>query len=143
MSLILLVEDSQDLLELYAEIFEELGHRVVAAGDGIEGLALARQWHPDLVVTDWQLPRLDGAQMSRRMKESEDLRSIPILLQSSSPDPHCPWVSKFLSKEASLEALEEGVTRLLTMGDRLRAHGLERSFVETPASLSGSHEARC
>lgn len=143
MSLILLVEDSQDLLELYAELFEQLGHRVVAAGDGVEGLALARQWHPDLVVTDWQLPRLDGVQMSRRMRESEDLRSIPILLQSASPDPHCPWVSMFLSKAVSPEVLEGWVTRLLATGERQRAHGLERSLVETPAARSEAHESRC
>jgi CheY-like chemotaxis protein len=116
MSLILLVEDSQDLLELYAEVFEALGHRVVTAGDGLEGLALARQWHPDLVVTDWQLPRLDGVAMSRRMRESEDLRAIPILLQSSMPDPHCPWVSAFLSKASTLSELEGGIDRLLTGG---------------------------
>jgi CheY-like chemotaxis protein len=113
MSLILLVEDCEGLLEAYAEALEQLGHRVVTAGDGLQGLALAHRWHPDLVVTDWQLPGLNGVEMSKRMKESADLRSIPILLQSASSDPHCPWVSLFLSKAAPCEALEGEVAHLL------------------------------
>jgi len=124
MSLILLVEDSQDLLELYVDVLEQMGHRVVTAGDGLDGLALARQWHPDLVITDWKLPRLDGVEMSKRMRDSEELQSIPILLQSSSPQPpRCPWASAFLSKASSLEELEGCITRLLMEGrmPRVRA----------------------
>ena len=123
MSLILLIEDSPGLLEVYTQIIEQMGHRVIAAGDGVEGLALARRHHPDLVVTDWQLPRLSGVELSKRMRQSAELRSIPILLQSSSPDPHCPWVSMFLSKNSSREELERGIARLLA--------SLESGGVET------------
>lgn len=113
MSLVLIIDDSPELLEVYTYILEQRGHRVLTAGDGLEGLALAHQRQPDLVITDWQLPRLDGVEMSKQMRRSPDLRSIPILLQSSDPGPRCPWVSAFLSKSASLDDLERGVARLL------------------------------
>ena len=113
MSLVLLVEDSPDLLEVYTYILEQRGHRVLTARDGLEGLALAHRHQPDLVITDWHLPRLDGVEMSKRMRRSPDLRSIPILLLSSYPGPHCPWVSLFLSKSASLEDLERGIAQLV------------------------------
>ncbi|HZN93387.1 MAG TPA: response regulator [Myxococcales bacterium] len=117
MSLVLIVEDSPGLLEVYTYILEQRGHRVLTARDGLEGLALAHRWRPDLVITDWQLPRLDGVEMSKRMRRSPDLRSIPILLLSSSPDPHCPWVSLFLSKNASFDELERGIARLIARSE--------------------------
>ena len=52
MSTILLVDDEAEVLEVYSEVLELMGHNVVRASDGQQALELARQRRPDLVVTD-------------------------------------------------------------------------------------------
>ena len=66
MSTILLVDDEPDDLALFADVLELMNHRVVRARDGQEALELARARRPDLVVTDCQMPRMTGGELSQR-----------------------------------------------------------------------------
>lgn len=121
MSLILLVDDLPDLVELYTDILETLGHEVISAQDGVEGLRLARQYQPDLVVTDWHVPRMDGCELTRKLREDPSLRDVPVLMQSADPDPHAPGVNVFLPKPCDLEPLEDAIDSLLMLGEARRA----------------------
>ena len=59
-STVLIVEDDPSAVELLRLYLRRDGHKVLVASDGLEGLRLARKAHPDLVVLDLMLPRLDG-----------------------------------------------------------------------------------
>ncbi len=119
MSTILLVDDEPEILELYSEVLALMGHDILRACDGKQALGVARRWHPDLVVTDWMMPRMDGVELCRALSQAEDLRDIPIVMHSGSGDPHAPGVRAFLPKGCSLERFEQEVSRALTMGMRL------------------------
>src|ERR1019366_9265519 len=60
---------------------------VVTAGDGIEGLAHAVASTPDVIVADVWMPRLDGVEMVRRMKQIETLRRVPVLFLTGQTTP--------------------------------------------------------
>jgi CheY-like chemotaxis protein len=67
---ILIVEDNSDARESLRLLLESLGHRVLEAGDGFNGLALALRHHPDVVVIDLGLPGLDGYEVARSLRAS-------------------------------------------------------------------------
>jgi CheY-like chemotaxis protein len=113
MSTILLVDDETELLELYAEVLELMDHRVLRAHDGREALELAHERRPDLVVTDWQMPRMSGFELCQRLLLDEELHDVPVIMHSSSADPHAPGVRAFLSKCSELHEFEAVVKRTL------------------------------
>ncbi len=119
MSTILLVDDEPEILELYSEVLALMGHDILRARDGEQALSVARWRHPDLVVTDWMMPRMDGVELCSALSRAEELRDIPIVMHSGSGDPHAPGVRAFLPKGSDLEWFEEVVTRVLRMGSRL------------------------
>lgn len=76
---ILIVEDNEDNLMVYRTILEHVGYAVIEARDGEEGIARAREEHPDLILMDISIPRIDGWEATRRLKENEETRDIPII----------------------------------------------------------------
>ncbi len=114
MSTILLVDDEPELLDLYTEVLELMDHRVLRAHDGREALEIAHERRPDLVVTDWQMPRMGGFELCQRLVQDEKLHDVPIIMHSASSDPHAPGVRAFLSKCSELEEFEAVVNRTLT-----------------------------
>lgn len=77
---ILLVEDEQDLRELLGAYFDDMGYRVLLAGDGADALDLAEREKPQLILLDLNLPELDGLETCRKLKTGEETRSIPIII---------------------------------------------------------------
>ncbi|HEX8705864.1 MAG TPA: response regulator [Myxococcaceae bacterium] len=112
MSTIILVDDEHDMLELFTEVLEQMDHHVIRARDGLEALRLARETRPDMVVTDWMMPRMNGVELCQRMHEDARLRDIPIILHSSESNPHAPGV-RFIPKSSGLDEFEGLVRRLL------------------------------
>ena len=76
---ILIVDDEPDLLTVLKFGLEADGFDVIQASDGEQGLALARQHVPDLIVLDLMLPRMDGYKVCRALKFDERYRRIPIV----------------------------------------------------------------
>ncbi|QRO01103.1 response regulator [Archangium violaceum] len=109
MSAVLLVDDEMDLLELYTDVLEVMGYQVLHAHDGLEALELARKHRPDLIVTDWMMPRLDGVELCKRLLQDPELKAIPIILHSTRRAPWIPGVRYVLSKTCPLEEFEEAV----------------------------------
>jgi CheY-like chemotaxis protein len=112
MSTILLVDDEQDVLDLFTQVLELMDHRVLGARDGREALSIARELRPDLVVTDWNMPRMTGLELCHELHADERLSGIPIILHSTAGNPHVPGV-QFVPKSCALEEFEALVTRLL------------------------------
>jgi CheY-like chemotaxis protein len=127
MSTILLVDDETEILELYSELLELMGHSVLQAHDGEQALEMARQRCPDLVVTDWMMPRMNGVELCGALARAEGLQDLPIIMHSSSGDPHAPGVLAFLPKSGELEQFEAVVTWTLDNAPRL-SPGKERSL---------------
>lgn len=69
---ILLVEDDRQIRTVVEGYLQQAGYRVLSASDGIEGLTLARREKPALLVLDLMLPGLDGLEIARRLRASED-----------------------------------------------------------------------
>lgn len=77
---ILIVEDEADLSEILAFHLRRAGHTPLQAADGAEGWSLAKRERPDLVILDLMLPKLDGIEVARRMREEATTASIPIIM---------------------------------------------------------------
>jgi DNA-binding response OmpR family regulator len=76
----LLIDDEPDLVELVRYNLEKENFDVVAAGDGVAGLALADQRKPDVIVLDLMMPRLDGFEVCKRLRASDRTSQIPIIM---------------------------------------------------------------
>ena len=77
---ILLIEDHRDTRDVYGTMLRHSGYRVLEAKDGGEGVRLAREQKPDLVVMDLRLPFMDGWQATELLKEHEATAQIPVLV---------------------------------------------------------------
>jgi len=76
---ILVVEDNNDNMTLITDVLNSLGYAVIPARDGSEGLAAAQQHQPDLILMDLSLPVMDGWEATRRIKASEQTKTIPVI----------------------------------------------------------------
>ena len=74
---ILLVEDTPDLAQVITRELAANGYQVLHAADGLAALDVHAQHHPDLVILDWMLPRLDGLEVLRRLRQSA---ATPVLM---------------------------------------------------------------
>ncbi len=77
--LVLLVEDNDDIRAFVREQLQS-GYRVIEAEEGEAGIALAREAIPDVIITDVMMPKMDGYQMSRALKQDERTSHIPIIM---------------------------------------------------------------
>jgi CheY-like chemotaxis protein len=78
MKKILIVEDVELNVDLLTQLLEE-DYELTVAGDGAQGVAVAGQVHPDLILMDMSLPIMDGWEATRRLKSDQALKHIPII----------------------------------------------------------------
>ncbi len=78
MKKVLIVEDVEHNRDLLVQLLED-EYETCTAADGEAGLEMARQEHPDVILMDLSLPRMDGWEAARRLKADPDLRAIPIV----------------------------------------------------------------
>ncbi len=76
---ILIVEDNDLNMKLFHDLLEVHGYDIVQTKDGREVLRLAKEHRPDLILMDIQLPEVSGLEVTRWIKEDEELRDIPII----------------------------------------------------------------
>lgn len=80
---ILIVDDEPAVADLIEAVLKEEGYVVAIARDGPQGLMLARDWLPDLILMDVMLPGVDGATAIRRLKAQPATADIPIVVMSA------------------------------------------------------------
>jgi twitching motility two-component system response regulator PilH len=83
MALILIIDDSPTEVHVMQKALERHGYRTAVAGDGAEGIRLARQMHPDLIFMDIVMPGMNGYQATRTLVNDPDTRAIPIVMVTS------------------------------------------------------------
>ena len=104
MAIILIVEDRPIDRKLLATILRTRGHEIVEASDGKEALDALTQISPDLVVSDILMPRLDGYEFVRRMREIPELAATPVIF----------YTATYHEREARALAHRCGATDVLT-----------------------------
>jgi len=77
---ILMVEDQLDFLAVNKIFLERHGYQVVTAEDGLEAIRCAQECHPDVILMDFTIPRLDGIGATERIKSDPGTQGIPVIL---------------------------------------------------------------
>lgn len=115
MALILVVEDEPDLVALLADQLTLLGHQVLVATDGLQGLRLARESLPDLLLTDVIMPFMDGTEMLEQIRSHAETAHLPVIAFSALTDARTQarleslGIAGFLPKPYSFRELEERI----------------------------------
>ncbi len=81
---VLVIEDNAANLDLMTYLLRAFGHSVLIARDGEEGIAVATETRPDLILCDVGLPGLDGYGVARHLKSDATLRTVPLVAVTAS-----------------------------------------------------------
>ncbi len=76
---VLIVEDNELNMKLFHDLLEAHGYATIQTKNGLEALDLARAHRPDLILMDIQLPEVSGLEVTKWLKEDDELRSIPVV----------------------------------------------------------------
>ena len=76
---VLVVEDNELNMKLFNDLLEAHGYRVLKTRDGLSALDMARTHMPDLILMDIQLPEVSGIEVTKWLKEDDDLSAIPVI----------------------------------------------------------------
>lgn len=76
---VLVVEDNELNMKLFHDLLEAHGYNILQTKDGMEALRMAREHRPDLILMDIQLPEVSGLEVTKWIKEDENLKSIPVI----------------------------------------------------------------
>ncbi|QJD67049.1 response regulator transcription factor [Xanthomonas campestris pv. badrii] len=132
---LLVIEDNRNMVANLFDYFEARGHTLDAAPDGITGLHLATTQQYDVLVLDWMMPRMDGPEVLRRLREQHhsELPVIMLTARDELPDKIAGFragADDYLTKPFALPELEVRIDALLA-----RAHGRRRSKLLQVADL--------
>lgn len=83
---ILAIDDSPTILKILEVILKQAGYEVAVAHDGLEGIHLAKQVKPDLIILDFIMPKMNGFQVCKALRKDENFRTTPIILMSAKGD---------------------------------------------------------
>jgi two-component system alkaline phosphatase synthesis response regulator PhoP len=79
MARIAVIDDDQDLRRYVTRHLTRLGHSVLCAGDGFQGIELVEENRPDLIILDVMMPTLDGVETCKRFKAHAEIAQIPVI----------------------------------------------------------------
>jgi two-component system cell cycle response regulator DivK len=116
---VLLVEDDALSLKLMSDVLEAHGYHVTQATNGIDGLTMAREGSPDLIVMDIGLPAMDGVEVTRSLKADPSVSNVPVVAVTAYAMPgdeermRSAGCDAFLTKPLRFSEFVEVVGRLL------------------------------
>ena len=76
---VLIVEDNELNMKLFHDLLDAHGYKTLQTRNGVEALELAREHRPDLILMDIQLPEVSGLEVTKWLKEDDELREIPVV----------------------------------------------------------------
>lgn len=118
-NVILVIEDDPDQRKLMERTLATSGHRILTASDGQTGVETALAIQPRLIILDVMMPRMNGYQAARALKQDPATAAIPILIVTTKQEPADEfWASQvgadgFLTKPVDIAALLQAVNRLV------------------------------
>ncbi|HSN89694.1 MAG TPA: response regulator [Anaeromyxobacteraceae bacterium] len=126
---ILIVDDSTTAVALFQVFLVGQDSELFVARDGAEALEIARSVRPDVILTDIEMPRMDGYELCAAIRRDPALRHVPVVLLTSHGDPASrrlgqqAGASAFLTKPASPGVVRSTVRELLRLGADASAMG--------------------
>lgn len=148
MAKILIVEDEATLAETLAYNIREEGHEALIASDGLIGLEMARVQHPDLIILDLMLPKMDGLEVCRLVRRDSDVPIIMLTAKSRELDKVVgleigadDYVTKPFSMVEMLARIKAALRRSSTQlrpNEALRAGDLEMDVPRHRVTIGGS-----
>jgi CheY-like chemotaxis protein len=83
---VLIIDDQPFFIALQQTMLQRQGFRVLAAANGAEGLAKAKQHKPDLILLDIEMPGMDGFAVCEKLKQDDALKQIPVIILTATQD---------------------------------------------------------
>jgi adenylate cyclase len=131
---ILIVDDNETNRDILRTRLSPHGYELTEAADGEEALAAAREQHPDLILLDVMMPKIDGIEVCRRLKADADLPFMPIVLVTAKADSKDvvagleAGADEYLTKpldQAALVARVKSMLRMKALTDQVRAQAAD------------------
>ncbi|OGF68951.1 hypothetical protein A3H65_00595 [Candidatus Giovannonibacteria bacterium RIFCSPLOWO2_02_FULL_45_14] len=116
---LLIIEDEMPLLKIMMEEFSNSNIKVMGASNGKEGLKFALDKHPDLIVLDLLMPKMDGIAMLKKLREDEWGKNASVIILTNLEG----------RSDATLAALDSGVFEFLVK-TRISLEGLKEKIME-------------
>jgi len=121
-TVILVVDDAADNLALLSLDLQQIGYRVVTATNGEEAVSVASAIRPNLILMDISMPRLDGLGATRKIREIDSLREVPVIAITAFDTDgfkraaYDAGVSGYLTKPIDFDRMHQLIGRLLAPG---------------------------
>ncbi len=116
---ILLIEDTREVVMMLTDYLEMAGFKVVTAQDGVDGLTQAKLSHPDLILMDIQMPRMNGFEATKRLRSDPEFNNTPIIALTALAMPNdrqlCleAGMDEYMSKPVNLKGLVKTLRKFL------------------------------
>jgi CheY-like chemotaxis protein len=120
MKRVLLVEDTLSLAENITEILSNLGFKVTTVSNGKEAIDLLTTAKPDLIITDVQMPLMDGLELIRNIRQNPTVNNLPVIILSARATPEDikkgfeAGANEYLKKPCAIEDLIDAIERCLS-----------------------------
>jgi CheY-like chemotaxis protein len=115
------VDDEFGTVEVLVAALEDAGYRVLTAANGRRALERIEENKPDLVVSDFMMPLMDGATLVQAMHSNPEYRDIPVIMMSAAPEAalrkHLDGYAAFLRKPFRLQALLELISAIFARAE--------------------------
>src|SRR5208282_2221794 len=131
---ILIVDDNETNRDILRTRLGPHGYELIEAADGEQALAAAREQHPDLILLDVMMPKIDGIEVCRRLKADADLPFMPIVLVTAKADSKDvvagleAGADEYLTKpvdQSALVARVKSMLRVKELTDQVRAQAAD------------------
>lgn len=146
---ILIADDNPDNVELLRKRLTSQGYETVAAFDGEEALAAVLRENPDLMILDIMMPKMDGYEVLRRLKQEEDYRDLPVILLTAKkeiPDKIKGLdigANDYITKPFNPQELLARVKSLLTLREEQKRKAQDERLMALDQMVEGvAHEIR-
>jgi signal transduction histidine kinase/ActR/RegA family two-component response regulator len=116
---ILLIEDTKEVVMMITDYLEMAGYKIITAQDGVDGITQAKLGHPNLILMDIQMPRMDGFETTEKLRADPEFKDIPIIaltaLAMSNDRERCleAGMDEYISKPVNLKALAKMIRQFL------------------------------
>ena len=116
---VLIVEDNELNMKLFHDLLEAQGYEILQTREGLQALSIAREHRPDLILMDIQLPEISGLEVTKWIKEDDELRHIPVVaitafaMKGDEERIREGGCEAYISKPISVSHFLDTITRLL------------------------------